>query len=200
MPELRLILASASPRRQELLRDAGYRFIVSPADIDESIYPPNLSPGQVAVYLSEQKARTAARSYPSDVILAADTVVAMGGELFGKPADREDARRMLGRLSGSVHGVLTGVTVACPATGFWRTRLAESAVHMRPLTAAELDSYLDTNQWQGKAGGYGIQDPDPFVTRSTGSLTNIVGLPMQETAELLAEAGIHAPGKSTLGS
>lgn len=189
MPEPRLILASASPRRQELLREAGYRFLVHPADVDESNYPPGLTPGGLAFYLARRKAETVAEAFPDDLVLAADTVVALGAELFGKPADREDARRMLARLSGTAQAVLTGVAVLRRSAGFLRERLVESAVHMRPLSPAELESYLDTGAWQGKAGAYGIQDPDPFVTRMTGSLSNIVGLPMDEVREILVEAG-----------
>jgi septum formation protein len=192
MPLSRLILASASPRRQELLREAGYRFVVHPADIDESIYPPGLNAGGLATYLAEQKARAVANSFGDDVVLAADTVVALAGQTFGKPADRNDARQMLSRLSGTTHRVLTGVTVVRPSSGFSRSRLVESSVQMRPLSAGEIDAYLDTNNWQGKAGSYGIQDHDPFVTRITGSLTNIVGLPMDEARDLLAAAGILA--------
>jgi septum formation protein len=189
MDRPRLILASASPRRQELLREAGYEFLVRPADVDESDYPPGISPGDLAALLARRKARAVAETHPNELILAADTVVALGGELFGKPADREDARRMLRRLSGTTHSVVTGVAVMRRSANFLAERLAESAVHMRPLTTAEVESYLDTDGWQGKAGGYGIQDPDPFVTRITGSLTNIVGLPMDEVGELLKEAG-----------
>lgn len=188
MQRRRLILASASPRRQELLREAGYTFDVRPADIDESIYPPGLSPGELALYLAEKKAQTIAASFDDEVVLAADTVVALDGSIFGKPADRDDARRMLSRLSGTTHWVLTGIAVVCQSISFCRSRVVESSVQMRPLSAGEMEAYLDTSNWQGKAGGYGIQDPDPFVTRITGSLTNIVGLPMEEAVELLAAA------------
>ena len=190
--EPRLILASASPRRQELLREGGYRFTVRPADVDESDYPPGLSAGGLAGYLAGRKAAVVAEALPEDVVLAADTVVALEGEVFGKPADRGDARRMLGRLSGTAHGVITGIIVVHRSAGFSGSRVVESAVHMRQLTAAEIEAYLDTGGWRGKAGGYGIQDPDPFVTRITGSLTNIVGLPMEDARELLRAAGIES--------
>jgi septum formation protein len=190
MPQPRLILASASPRRQELLREAGFCFEVRPADIDESVFPPGLAPGGLATYLAERKARAVASHFGQAVVLAADTVVALDSQIFGKPADRNDARNMLTRLSGTTHAVLTGIAVVQPATGHSRSRLVESSVQMRPLSASEIETYLDTNNWQGKAGSYGIQDPDPFVTRITGSLTNIVGLPMDEAQELLAAAGV----------
>ena len=192
VPAPRLILASASPRRQELLREAGYEFTVVPADVDESDHPPGLPPGGLALYLAEKKAEAVAARCPGDVVLAADTVVALGDRLLGKPEGAEDARRMLAALSGTTHAVLTGVAVLRRSAGWSARRLASSDVHMRRLTPAEIDAYVAGGQWQGKAGGYGIQDPDPFVTRITGSLSNIVGLPMEVTVEMLREAGVEA--------
>jgi septum formation protein len=189
-----LILASGSPRRQELLREAGYEFLVSPADIDEDVYPPDSSPAEIAEHLALAKAQTVAAHFPDDVVLAADTVVALGNESLGKPADAADARRLLSLLGGTAHEVITGVAVVRAATDLTLHARVTSAVQMRALTAAELDAYIATGDWQGKAGGYGIQDQDPFVTRMSGCLTNIVGLPMTHTRQLLAQAGIHPNG------
>jgi septum formation protein len=186
----RLILASASPRRGELLREAGYTYELDPADVDESLHPPGMLPSAVAMYLAEQKARVVAERHVNDVALAADTVVAFGDALLGKPADAPAARRMLTLLSGTTHIVITGVFVMHLAANFSRGVKAMSAVRMRALTPAEIDAYVAGGAWKGKAGGYGIQDPDPFVIRQAGSHTNIVGLPMEATAKLLAEAGI----------
>ena len=187
----RLILASGSPRRQELLREAGSAFLVSPADIDESVYPPGSSPAEIAEHLALAKARAVADRFPDDVVLAADTVVALGSDALGKPSDAADARRLLSLLGGTAHEVITGVAVIHASANLTRLARVASAVHMRALTAAEMDAYIATGDWQGKAGGYGIQDQDPFVTRMSGCLTNIVGLPMTHTRQLLAEAGIH---------
>jgi septum formation protein len=189
-PPPRLILASASPRRQELLREAGYAFEVHPADVDESDHPPGLTPAALAAYLADRKAEAVAAQFPDEVVLAADTVVALGDHSLGKPADARHARAMLASLAGTNHEVITGVTVLHRARGLRLQAVATSSVYMRPLSQAEIDAYVATNQWQGKAGGYGIQDQDPFVTRITGSLTNIVGLPMEETGGLLREAGV----------
>lgn len=189
----RLILASASPRRQQLLADAGYRFVVHPSDFDESRVPHGLKPGDVAEYLAGRKAEAVATAFPDDVVLAADTVVAYLDVMLGKPRDPADARRMLRVLGGTVHSVITGVAVVRRSAAHFRHARVLSAVHMRPLTDAEVDGYVASGQWEGKAGGYGIQDPDPFVTRTSGCHTNIVGLPMTTTAELLREAGIE-PG------
>ena len=125
-------------------------------------------------------------------MLAADTVVALGDRPLGKPADADDARQMLRLLGGTTHQVITGVCVAPP-----RHEVSSAAAASRPpstcgrSTEAEIDAYVASGDWQGKAGGYGIQDDDPFVTRISGCHTNIVGLPMTDTARLLAEAGVH---------
>jgi septum formation protein len=189
---LKLILASASPRRQELLRDAGYVFEVDPADVDESAHPASMLPAQVAVLLAEAKARVVAARHPEDVVLAADTVVAFGDQLLGKPADAAAAKKMLQLLSGTTHLVITGVCVMRQAAQFAKSTRSMSAVRMRVLTAREIEEYVAGGQWQGKAGGYGIQDPDPFVIRVAGSESNVVGLPMSVTRQLLAEAGVKA--------
>jgi len=190
LPAPRLILASASPRRQSLLRHAGFEFDVDPAEIDESAYPPSLLPSLVALHLAENKARAVSARHPDDVVLAADTVVAFGDQLLGKPADANHARKMLQLLSGTTHLVITGVCVTRRSTNFFKSTRVMSAVRMRFLTPAEIEQYVASGQWEGKAGGYGIQDQDPFVTRTAGSHTNIVGLPMSTSRALLAEAGI----------
>lgn len=193
-PPPRLILASASPRRQQLLREAGYDFMVHPADIDEEAAAAGMLPSQAAEHLALQKARAVAPRFPGDVVLAADTVVAFGDRLLGKPADPDDARRMLQLLSGTTHVVITGVAVVHSAAGLTLTGRTMSAVRMRPMTAEEIDRYVASNEWRGKAGGYGIQDDDPFVTRASGCHSNIVGLPMTETRRLLGKAGILPGG------
>lgn len=189
-PPPRLILASASPRRQELLRQAGYSFTVHPADIDEENYPPGLRPSDVARHLAFQKAQAVASKFDQDVVLGADTVVAFGEQLLGKPRDAADARNMLRLLAGTTHIVITGVAVIHRAKQLLLVSRVMSAVRMRDLTPDEIDRYVASNQWQGKAGGYGIQDNDPFVTRLSGCHTNIVGLPMPEVIKLLTQAGI----------
>ncbi len=189
-PPLRLVLASASPRRQDLLREAGYLFEVDPANIDEDDHDATLLPGDLAEYLAARKAQAVSARRPSDVVLAADTVVAFGDQILGKPEDRDDARRMLKLLGGTTHVVVTGVAVAHAAAEWRQTRRVFSAVHMRSLTDGEIEEYLAGGEWRDKAGGYGIQDPHPFVTRTAGCTTNIVGLPMGETRELLTAAGI----------
>lgn len=186
----RFILASSSPRRQQLLRAAGYDFIVIPANIDEDDHPPNPLPADLAEFLASRKAEAIAQMHPQDVVLGADTVVAFGDRVLGKPRDAADARRMLHLLAGTTHVVITGVAVVHASAGHSARARVMSAVRMRDLAPAEIDRYVAGGQWQGKAGGYGIQDDDPFVTRLTGCHSNIVGLPMPESKRLLAQAGI----------
>lgn len=187
----RLILASASPRRQQLLREAGYGFTIEPADIDERAVPPGLSTDEVAEYLAVEKARVVAvRTKDADaVVLAADTVVSLDGRQLGKPQDADDAYNMLSSLSGTIHRVITGVCVRRREEQW--VRRATSTVQMRKLSDDEVVAYVAGRQWEGKAGGYGIQDEDPFVINMGGSLTNIVGLPMEETIELLTAADVQ---------
>jgi septum formation protein len=192
----RLILASSSPRRAILLREAGYDFTLDPPGVDEAIYPPGMLPSQVALYLAEKKATSVAERRVNDVVLAADTVVAFGDTLLGKPGDALQAKRMLTLLSGTTHIVITGVWVMHMAANFSKGVKAMSAVRMRMLGSAEIDKYVAGGDWKGKAGGYGIQDADPFVIRQAGSHSNIVGLPMEVTTTLVAEAGIVPQKKS----
>lgn len=189
----RLILASASPRRQDLMREAGYTFEVHPANIDEDDNPPNLMPIDLARRLGLAKAQHIATQFPHDLVLGADTVVAFGDKSLGKPEDAEDAWQMLALLSGTTHIVITGVALVRLEPRYEVARVAMSAVRMRGLSKKEIDDYVASGQWRGKAGGYGIQDHDPFVTRISGSHTNIVGLPMELTSEMLAELGIFPP-------
>lgn len=188
----KLILASASPRRQQLLADAGYVFDIDVADIDENAYPPTLTPAQIAEHLAKEKARVVAGRHPDDAVLAADTVVTFGDRVLGKPLDEADALRMLTLLSGTTHIVITGVAVVREGGVIIRSARVMTAVRMRLLKPVELSSYIATGDWRGKAGGYGIQDRDPFVTRVTGSQTNVVGLPMTLTRRMLRDAGISA--------
>lgn len=195
----RLILASQSPRRQSLLRQAGFTFVVDPANVDESDYPRDTLPSDVALLLAKRKAEALSAKYPEEVILSADTVVAFGDTLLGKPSGADDARRMLRLLAGTTHIVITGVAVLQPATKYERVKRVMSAVRMRLLAPHEVDRYIDSGDWEGKAGGYGIQDHDPFVKRMSGCHTNIVGLPMTTTKVMLAGVGIYPEKQPTNG-
>jgi septum formation protein len=188
---LQLVLASRSPRRQELLREAGYEFEVDPADVDEEDYPPEVMPADLAVRLARMKAFAIARKRPADVVLAADTIVAFGDRILGKPLDAAHAAEMLRLLSGTTHIVITAVCVTRRVSGSSDERRVMASVRMRQLKESEIEQYVASGEWSGKAGGYGIQDNDPFVTRISGCHTAIVGLPMKTTRLMLATAGIH---------
>jgi septum formation protein len=193
VPTSRLILASASPRRQSLLREAGYDFVIHPADIDEDAITASrpFTPGELAAYLARLKAEKIAAEFPTDVVLAADTVVALKTQIIGKAIDANHARQILSTLSGTHHQVITGIALARRNPKLFLTETVTSHVQMHPLTPAQIEAYIATNLWQGKAGAYGLQDPHGFVHTTTGCQTNIVGLPMTTTQTLLHQAGIN---------
>lgn len=192
----RLILASASPRRADLLRELGYEFEVIVADHEEPAPPLDpASPAAVAEALSYYKARSVAQGKAAGLILAGDTVVTYAGRLFGKPSDRADASRIIQTLAGTTHHVITGVTLLDPSTSRRVIRHDVTAVTMRPLSEAEVEGYLATGAWEGKAGAYGIQDEaDAFVTRVEGSFSNVVGFPVELIGSMLADWGVLPRG------
>jgi septum formation protein len=162
-----------------------------PPGIDEDDYPQTLLPVELATFLARVKARSIAERYPDNVVLAADTVVAFGDRILGKPEDADDARRTLQLLSGTTHVVVTGVAVSHVARRFAQERRVLSAVRMRIMSRTDVDRYIESDMWQGKAGGYGLQDGNPFIKAVVGCPTNVVGLPMSTTRQLLAAAGIE---------
>ncbi len=170
-----LILASASPRRSELLRAAGIEFMVRVADIDETVLPGE-SPGDYVRRLASEKAQAVAQA--GDMVLGADTTVVIGGEIAGKPVDAEDARRMLKLLSGQWHEVLTGVSLI--RSGQIISEVAVTRVKFVELADAEIDWYVATGEPMDKAGAYGIQGyASRFVESIEGNYSNVVGLPVQ---------------------
>ena len=187
--DARIVLASASPRRAELMRDAGYLFqIAHPPEDDPGALGFELPPAQLAEFLSRVKAKSVAPMFTDELIIGADTIAAIEGRVFGKPADRADAKRILQSIAGTTHQVITGVTVVDAASRRTLTRHDVTSVTMRPLPEVELESYLDTGAWRGKAGAYGIQDHgDKFVSNVEGSFTNVVGLPIELLDRMLVE-------------
>lgn len=184
-----LVLASASPRRLELLAQIGLRpDAVEPADIDETALADE-TPRRLVLRLAGQKAAAIAARRPDALVLAADTIVAVGRRILGKPDDASDAERMLRLMSGRAHRVLTGVCVIAPG-GRRGSRLSESRLHFKRLTDREIQGYLQCGQWRGAAGGYQIQGlAGRFVLQLQGSYTGVVGLPLHETASLLEGVG-----------
>ncbi len=183
---IHLILASASPRRAELLTQAGFEFVVDAADVDERILPGESPDAYVARVARDKMRAVAARHPPNAVILAADTTVVLQGEILGKPLHDADATRMLGLLSGNVHDVLTAVVVRGPAGEI--TDVVRTKVHFIELSADDIAWYVRTGEPAGKAGAYAIQGRGArFVDWIDGSWSNVVGLPVATVAKMLAE-------------
>lgn len=189
-----IILASASPRRVELLRNLGLSFRVRPSDVEEN-FADHLSPEQVVIELAERKARAVQQSLEpgqskaNSYIIAADTIVVLGDEILGKPADKSDAAAMLSRLSGRCHQVFTGV---CVLHGEQSDAQAErSNVVFRSLSPAEIACYVATEEPMDKAGAYAVQGIGAFmIERIEGCITNIIGLPVVRTMKMLRAAGL----------
>ena len=189
---MKVILASGSPRRHEILKDAGIDHIIKPASADETL-PEGITPKEAVLMLARRKAEAAAaENAPLDdgsVIVAADTLVACKGEIYGKPADRNDAYRMISNMVGGTHSVLTGV---CVTNGTeYLCEVEESIVYMRKAEDSEIYSYIDRFSPYDKAGAYGIQEAAGlFVSRIEGDYSNIVGLPLCRTGLMLKHFGV----------
>ncbi|MBX6366792.1 MAG: septum formation protein Maf [Rhodospirillales bacterium] len=185
------MLASASPRRLDLLAQIGIRpDAVDPADIDETVRPREL-PGPHALRLAREKALAVAARHPDAFVLAADTVVACGRRVLPKAEDEATARRCLELLSGRRHRVHGGVALVAPG-GRLTHRLVETVVAFKRLAPEEVAAYLASGEWRGKAGGYAIQGRAArFVRWLSGSYSNVVGLPLFETASLLEGSGFR---------
>jgi len=188
-PRPRLVLASASPRRRDLLAQVGLRpDLVEPADVDESARPGEL-PRALVERLALAKARAVAGRHAASYVLAADTVVACGRRILPKPTDLAAARACLALLSGRRHRVHTAIVVVAPG-GRERLRMVTSLVRFKRLARAETEAYLASGEWRDKAGGYAIQGrAGGFVIDLSGSCSNVVGLPLYEARALLGGLG-----------
>lgn len=190
---MKFVLGSGSPRRRELLAQIGVvPDDIRPPDIDETPHKAEL-PRPYCARMSREKA-AAVVAGPDDIVLCADTTVAIGRRILGKPADRDEAKAFLQLMSGRRHKVITAVAVKRGARVWERDVM--STVRMKLLAQDELNAYLDSNDWQGKAGGYGIQGAaSALIPWISGSFTGIVGLPLAETANLLRAAGYPLYGE-----
>lgn len=183
-----IILASASPRRRQLLSKAGYEFAVVPPDIDESAFvTEGIGAAEYAKRLALAKAKNVGERYPDSVVIGADTVVDFGGRIVGKPTDANDAERITRKLFSAPHKVITGLAIV---RGRDHTQVVESAsttVYPKRLTAGQIAEHIQGGSWRDKAGAYAIRETgDEFVERIEGSLTNVMGLPMELLKSLLA--------------
>jgi septum formation protein len=191
---MRLVLASASPRRADLLRAAGYRFEIDPAETDESVRPGE-SPADYALRVAREKAARVSQRHPDAFVLGADTIVVLDGEILGKPIDAADATRMLRLLSARTHEVLTGIALRRGALE--GSHVEVSRVHFARLSPEEIRWYVESGEPADKAGAYAVQGlAGRFVERIEGSCANVIGLPVARVYRLLRELGFsEAPSR-----
>ncbi len=186
-----IVLASASPRRKELLALAGLKFTVDAGDYEEDLSR-NLKPHDLAKFLSREKARAVSHKYPNALIIAADTFIVFRNELMGKPHTEKEAARMLTLLSGKSHAVITGYTVLHMKSGKTVSRSVETKVWFKRLSPAEIRAYVKTGEPLDKAGAYAIQGRGSLIVRKIeGDYCNVIGLPLAALAETLRRFGLR---------
>ncbi len=182
-----LILASASPRRRQLMSEAGYEFIVVPPDIDESEFEAEgISACEYAKRLALAKAKSVAQKHPESYVIGADTVVDFAGQIIGKPADAKEAEQITKKLFSTPHKVITGVAIVRHCDDIEIVDSDTTTVYPKKITAGQIDEHIRSGSWQDKAGAYAIQETgDEFIEKIEGSLTNVMGLPMELLGRLL---------------
>ena len=185
------ILASHSPRRYHLLQDAGYAFDVIPSEVDESRFDQqSLSPHAYAECLALAKATAVSKRYPGKLVIGADTIVDLDGQIIGKPRDARDAEAITRQLFTRAHSVITGVALVRIQEPLCINRVESTRVFPKPMTEQQITDHIRGGTWQGKAGAYAIQENgDQFIDRLEGSFSNVVGLPMELLTSLLSELG-----------
>ena len=186
-----IILASSSPRRRELLIQAGIPFTVMPSEVDEEHIEYSGTPEGMAEYLACIKAQDVAEKVDKGLVLGADTIVVCEGDIFGKPSDSNDAKKMLERLSGREHCVITGLALIDAANGMLKKGYEMTMVRFSALTAEKVEAYINTGEPFGKAGAYAIQGYGALLVEGIkGCYSNVVGLPLYRLGYLLEELGI----------
>ncbi|MBN1972875.1 MAG: septum formation protein Maf [Sedimentisphaerales bacterium] len=187
-----IVLASASPRRRELLTQAGYNFIVEKSDIDESQFgTEKIEPCKFAEQLALAKAKSVAPKYPDKIVLGADTIVDYQGTIIGKAADEKEAGEIVGKLFSRPHRVITGVALVRIKDNTELVTSNVTTVYPKKMSREQIEEHIRTGIWQDKAGAYAIQENgDEFVERIEGSLTNVMGLPMELLERLLGKITI----------
>jgi septum formation protein len=187
----RIILASASPRRKELLEKIGLKFEVEPSDYPEDMRS-GLSPDELARAISLEKARVVASRHRNAIVIAADTFIVFRGKIMGKPGTEAEARKMLMRLRGKPHSVITGFTILDTDENRVFTKSVETVVYIKNLTSEEVDAYVKSGEPLDKAGAYAIQGLGSIIVeRIEGDYFNVIGLPLSALAEGLKDFGIH---------
>ncbi len=184
---LSIILASASPRRKQLLAQAGYKFEVIVPDIDESAFPAERGKSvKYAKHLALAKARSVAAKFPNRLVIGADTVVDFKGQIIGKPAEAKDAKRITRKLFSSPHKVITGVAIIRMSDGIEIVESDTTTVYPKKMSERQIAEHIRGGSWKDKAGAYAIQETgDRFVERIKGSLTNVMGFPMELVVRML---------------
>ena len=185
-----IILASASPRRKELLEKIGLRFKVEPSNYEEDMLS-GLEPHELAQKISLEKAEAVASKHENAIVIAADTFIVFGGRILGKPHTEKEARKMLKTISGKSHSVITGFSIIDTGTNKTLSKSVETKVYIRKLTLAEIDAYVRSKEPLDKAGAYAIQGLGAvIVERIEGDYFNVIGLPLSALTEALKEFGI----------
>jgi septum formation protein len=183
---LPLILASASPRRKQLLTEAGYKFSVVVSQIDESVFSTeNVTIVEYAKQLAFAKANDVAQKHSDSIVVGADTVVDFEGQIIGKPRDARHAEEITRMLFSRPHKVVTGLAIICKSRNLKIVEADTTVVYPRKLTDAQIAEHIESGIWCDKAGAYSISDNDPFVDHIDGSMTNVMGMPMELLKELL---------------
>lgn len=186
----KIVLASGSPRRKDLLKQIGLDFTVDTGTQEDDIVP-GIDPHQLTRQISLRKAQSVAGKYDAAIIIAADTIGVIGGKIIGKPRSEAEARSMLANLSGKAHSVITGFTVIDTGTRKTVSRSVETIVYIKPLTKTAIDTYVKTGEPMDKAGAYAIQGLGAvLVERIEGDYYNVMGLPLSAIAETLKEFGV----------
>lgn len=196
----KIILASASPRRKELMKTLGLDFEIIVSDAEES-WPDHPKPEDLAMTHAREKTVDIAGNSENKIIIGADTIVVLDDERLGKPADKDDAFRMLSSLQGKSHRVITGLCIIDTETGKHIENFSSSKINMRPVSKEEIMEYINTGEPMDKAGAYAIQGgAGKFITSIEGSYTNIIGFPLELLAGMLAEFGIEVtlPGPEVM--
>jgi len=183
------ILASRSPRRIQLLQQAGYDFEVFPSSVDESVFDTHtLSPATYAETLAQAKAEDIARQHPDQLVLGADTIIDYDGQIIGKPADQDHAEDIVKKLFSKPHCVITGLALIWKHSHLKIVTYESTKVIPRVMSQTQIEAHLESDTWQDKAGAYAIQENgDEFIERLEGSLTNVIGLPMERLTQLLTD-------------
>ena len=187
-----LILASASPRRRQLMSEAGYEFSVVPPEVDESTFKTNdVEPVEYAKRLALAKAKSVAQEHPDSIVIGADTIVDSRGRIIGKAADAREAEQITRELFSAPHKVITGIAIVRLSNGTELVRSDSTTVYPKKMTPEQIAEHIKGGSWQDKAGSYAIKETgDKFVEKIEGSLTNVMGLPMELLKSLLAQLNV----------